>query len=250
MLRQSYYDSIYLENNVPETNHIKVYAFLIASNETSIVQKLVLGNPEMFTEEEQYLDKIPIFRHRNDDDDEIDLEHFDFEAANPNLSQNPHQDMVEVEDQDQHVTNKKEQRKINKENPKVLLKTKANKKGMQPSIPTSASIHKDILQQLRDGKYKVEIAPSDLVDFGGQRTYDMTHQLFIQHKGTFVLMFDGRFGLQQPLTEYLQQNMTAEGIFLLLYQYNVSLQNVNLNTKFMLIRVYFSYFIDHDYCTT
>ena len=37
-----------------------------------------------------------------------------------------------------------------------------------------------------------EIVPSDLVDFGGQRSFDMTHQLFMRHKGTFVLMFNGK----------------------------------------------------------
>jgi hypothetical protein len=46
------------------------------------------------------------------------------------------------------------------------------------------TIHEDIKEELRKGNYKVNIAPSDLVDFGGQKSFDMTHQLFIQHKGT------------------------------------------------------------------
>jgi hypothetical protein len=49
------------------------------------------------------------------------------------------------------------------------------------------TIHEDIKEELRKGNYKVNIAPSDLVDFGGQRSFDMTHQLFIQHKGEFIL---------------------------------------------------------------
>ncbi|VDI27517.1 palmitoyltransferase ZDHHC13/17 [Mytilus galloprovincialis] len=77
---------------------------------------------------------------------------------------------------------------------------------------TAICIHKDVLKELKDGKYKMEIAPSDLVDFGGQRSFDMTHQLFIQHKGTFVLMFDGSIGLYKPLKEYPQGIFTAASI--------------------------------------
>ena len=44
-------------------------------------------------------------------------------------------------------------------------------------------IHNAIKEELKKGYYKVNIAPSDLVDFGGQRSFDMTHQLFIQRKG-------------------------------------------------------------------
>ena len=54
------------------------------------------------------------------------------------------------------------------------------------------SIIANIQEQIRKGTYKIEIAPSDLVDFGGQRSFDMTHQLFMRHKGTFVLMFNGK----------------------------------------------------------
>jgi hypothetical protein len=52
--------------------------------------------------------------------------------------------------------------------------------------------------ELRKGNYKVNIAPSDLVDFGGQKSFDMTHQLFIQHKGEFILMFNGSFDFCDP----------------------------------------------------
>ncbi|CAC5358824.1 unnamed protein product [Mytilus coruscus] len=64
------------------------------------------------------------------------------------------------------------------------------------------AVHDDILKEVESGQYKVKIAPSDLVDFGGQRSYDMTHQLFVQHGGTFVVMFDGSKDFQEPLTEY------------------------------------------------
>jgi hypothetical protein len=46
--------------------------------------------------------------------------------------------------------------------------------------------------------------------FGGQKSFDMTHQLFIQHKGEFILMFNGRFDLYDPLREYPQGDVTTE----------------------------------------
>ncbi|CAG2245973.1 unnamed protein product [Mytilus edulis] len=63
-------------------------------------------------------------------------------------------------------------------------------------------LQSSILDEVRNGKYKIDIAPSDLIDFGGQKSYDMTHQLFIQHKGSFLLMFDGRYGLYTHLKDY------------------------------------------------
>ncbi|XP_063438422.1 uncharacterized protein LOC134719342 [Mytilus trossulus] len=72
-------------------------------------------------------------------------------------------------------------------------------------------LQSDILDKVRTGQYKIEIAPSDLIDFGGQKSYDMTHQLFIQHKGSFLLMFDGRFGLHNQLEDY-PEGVTAASI--------------------------------------
>jgi hypothetical protein len=36
-----------------------------------------------------------------------------------------------------------------------------------------------IQEKIKNGTYEIDIAPSDLVDFGGQRSFDMTHQLVI-----------------------------------------------------------------------
>ncbi|XP_076082141.1 uncharacterized protein LOC143052879 [Mytilus galloprovincialis] len=72
-------------------------------------------------------------------------------------------------------------------------------------------LQSSILDEVRNGKYKIDIAPSDLIDFGGQKSYDMTHQLFIQHKGSFLLMFDGRYGLNNQLKDY-PQGVTAASI--------------------------------------
>jgi hypothetical protein len=72
------------------------------------------------------------------------------------------------------------------------------------------TIHKDIKEELRKGNYKVHIAPSDLVDFGGQTSFDMTHQLFIQRKGEFILMSNGIFYLCDHLPEYKEGDVTTE----------------------------------------
>jgi hypothetical protein len=63
------------------------------------------------------------------------------------------------------------------------------------------SIIATIQEKIRNGTYEIEIAPSDLVDFGGQRSFDMTHQLFMRHKGTFVLMFNGKTDIRGGLGE-------------------------------------------------
>lgn len=86
-----------------------------------------------------------------------------------------------------------------------------------PSISSkksNAQLHcykltEEFLQGVKNGKYKINIAPSDLVDFGGQRSFDMTHQLFVRQNGTFVIMFDGRYAFDDPLPNYYA--MTNKG---------------------------------------
>ena len=96
----------------------------------------------------------------------------------------------------------------NKDTHKGLSKPQLQAQKM--SKQSYITIHKDIKKELRKGNYKVNIAPSDLVDFGGQKSFDMTHQLFIQHKGEFILMFNGKFDLCDPLPEYSQGDVTTE----------------------------------------
>lgn len=83
------------------------------------------------------------------------------------------------------------------------------------------SIKEDMRDEILQGNYKMNIAPSDLVDFGGQQSYDMTHQLFIQCKGTFVLMFDGRFSLYDTLEEYKPNEITTMCTYR--FNYNTSI---------------------------
>lgn len=53
----------------------------------------------------------------------------------------------------------------------------------------------DIIKLVRSecmkGNYEMTIVPIDLWDFGGQKVYHLTHQLFISSRGTFVLIFNG-----------------------------------------------------------
>jgi anti-sigma28 factor (negative regulator of flagellin synthesis) len=88
--------------------------------------------------------------------------------------------------------------------------SKAQPQAQKMSKQSYITIHEDIKEELRKGNYKVNIAQSDLVDFGGQKSFDMTHQLFIQHKGEYILMFNGRFEFCDPLPEYPQENVTTE----------------------------------------
>ena len=70
-----------------------------------------------------------------------------------------------------------------------------------------ATIQESIKEEIRKRTYKIEIAPSDLIDFGGQRSFDMTHQLFMRHKGTFVLMFNGNIEgeISKLVSDFLNQ---------------------------------------------
>ncbi|CAG2242050.1 unnamed protein product [Mytilus edulis] len=60
-------------------------------------------------------------------------------------------------------------------------------------------IHELIVKAVQEGKYKQMIVPIDIWDFGGQKDYYMTHQLFITSRGIFVLMFNGSIGLHQHM---------------------------------------------------
>jgi len=48
-----------------------------------------------------------------------------------------------------------------------------------------------VLQECKKGDYKMSIIPIDIWDFGGQKIYYMTHQLFISSMGTYVVVFNG-----------------------------------------------------------
>ncbi|XP_052086079.1 uncharacterized protein LOC127723467 [Mytilus californianus] len=84
------------------------------------------------------------------------------------------------------------------------------------SNPTSflpSQIQEEILEQIRKGEYRMEIAPTDIVDFGGQTAFDMTHQLFIRHRGIVLLMFDGSKDMDTELKEeYNNSHVTTRSI--------------------------------------
>lgn len=79
------------------------------------------------------------------------------------------------------------------------------------NVVQEETLHKSILDEIRNGEYDLEIAPSDVVDFGGQKAFDMTHQLFILQEGTVLLLFDGSKDLNEPLLEYSGKNISSAG---------------------------------------
>lgn len=161
--------------------------------------KLLRGKPNLIIEDTSITEDLP---SGNESDHRIDTEQ-------QNATQMQTEELITLEEvsilTEKDVRTKLEQ--LEASIPKVERRKLFTCRKI--SNHTAISIHKDVLKELKDGKYKMEIAPSDLVDFGGQRSFDMTHQLFIQHKGTFVLMFDGSIGLYKPLKEYPQGIFTA-----------------------------------------
>jgi hypothetical protein len=97
---------------------------------------------------------------------------------------------------------------IGKDDVNITVPFRQQSQILKVSKQNYITIQEDIKQEIRKGTYKIEIAPSDLVDFGGQRSFDMTHQLFMRHKGAFVLMFNGRIDFSVPLDEYKQGETT------------------------------------------
>ena len=95
----------------------------------------------------------------------------------------------------------------NKDTYKGLSKPQSQTQKM--SKQSYITIHEDIKEELRKVNYKVHIAPSDLIHFGGQISFDMIHQLFIQHKGEFIFMSNGIFDLCDPIPEYKQGDVTT-----------------------------------------
>ncbi|CAC5420912.1 unnamed protein product [Mytilus coruscus] len=82
-----------------------------------------------------------------------------------------------------------------------------------PTSVLPSKIQNDILEQIKKGEYRMEIAPSDIVDFGGQQAFDMTHQLFIRHRGIVLLMFDGSKDMNTELKEeYRNSHVTTISI--------------------------------------
>ncbi|XP_071148974.1 uncharacterized protein [Mytilus edulis] len=65
----------------------------------------------------------------------------------------------------------------------------------------------EIIQLIRSecnkGNYEMVIVPIDLWDFGGQKIYHLTHQLFISSRGTFVLIFNGSKGINEEIPDYI-----------------------------------------------
>ncbi|VDI45255.1 Hypothetical predicted protein [Mytilus galloprovincialis] len=177
----------------------------LVKSDTNIMKKLLLGNPHIVSTKERNVQKPLHSKPRNVNEAATDHKDSAFNLSKLNTEEKD----LKYSDQKQE---NKSLSKIKDENtnvPSLTENVKTNFPSYTRMYPKQKAftIQSDILKEIRTGKYKIKIAPSDLVDFGGQRCFDMTHQLFIQHKGTFVLMFDGRYGLYKPLEEYPQREM-------------------------------------------
>ncbi|XP_063411170.1 uncharacterized protein LOC134694105 [Mytilus trossulus] len=77
----------------------------------------------------------------------------------------------------------------------------------EDKLTANAISEEDIIQLIRSecnkGNYEMVIVPIDLWDFGGQKIYHFTHQLFISSRGTFVLIFNGSKGINEEIPDYL-----------------------------------------------
>ncbi|VDH95044.1 Hypothetical predicted protein [Mytilus galloprovincialis] len=61
-----------------------------------------------------------------------------------------------------------------------------------------------VRSQCHKGHYEMVIVPIDLWDFGGQKIYHMTHQLFITSRGTFLLIFNGSKDIHDEIPDYTE----------------------------------------------
>ncbi|CAG2239050.1 RIPK4 [Mytilus edulis] len=177
-----------------------------------ILTKLLLGNPEL---KEQQIRPVESQIEQNVD------KNIDKVPGDPKSNLTTNESKLNPSNMDNLPP--KQQRQKNKAAPEMTSSDRQQQipiqtsqktlKGIQeqPSH-TAHSIQDDLMEKIKEGTYIMKIAPSDLVDFGGQRSFDMTHQLFIQHRGTFILMFDGRLGLYTELEEYPQGDVTAASI--------------------------------------
>lgn len=141
------------------------------------------------------------------------------------------------------AANKNSDTTTNPKREKILMLPKEQCPIPEPSTKTlnmiqEEALHKSILNEVRRGEYNLEIAPSDLVDFGGQKAFDMTHQLFILQGGTVLLLFDGSKDLDEALPEYHGEKISSAGTFYILHL-------KSSETKFITLNKYYNIFIYH-----
>lgn len=93
--------------------------------------------------------------------------------------------------------------KIKKEQSVIIVKDDSEYKLINKitSDMTHDKLHKLICKAVEEGKYKQMVVPIDIWDFGGQKDYYMTHQLFITSRGIFVLMFNGAIDLHKNMPD-------------------------------------------------
>lgn len=89
------------------------------------------------------------------------------------------------------------QRKNDKGKQTQILTNYNQKESQRTSVMSHDKLHQLIISAVKEKKYKENIVPIDIWDFGGQKDYSMTHQLFITSRGIYVLMFNGCIDLHR-----------------------------------------------------
>ena len=103
---------------------------------------------------------------------------------------------------------------------------------------SNEKIQELVIEVLKEGKYKQEIVPIDIWDFGGQKDYYMTHQLFITSRGIFVLMFNGSHDIHHHMSDLAflpghhgKPTTAGNYIFQLMYKNFISLPRPKVNVS-------------------
>lgn len=77
------------------------------------------------------------------------------------------------------------------------------KTGPKKRPPTLDEILNLVLSACKMGDNQMKLVPIDLWDFGGQKFYYMTHQLFISSRGIFIIIFNGSKEIHQDMSDLL-----------------------------------------------
>lgn len=80
-------------------------------------------------------------------------------------------------------------------------KEKVSETTKSKTSKTNDKILQFILSECNSGQYKMKAVPIDLWDFGGQKIYYMTHQLFISSRGIFIIIFNGSKSINKEMSD-------------------------------------------------
>ncbi|VDI61845.1 Hypothetical predicted protein, partial [Mytilus galloprovincialis] len=174
-----------------------------------ILTKMILGKPDVTEQKRQ---TFPVHKTRNSytkEDKVEDVAISELKKIENKLTDPMQTDQLQTKLQQQKANATARQiSSVERQQMQSTFNSQPSKRDLK-SLYNAKSIQQDMFNKIKKISYIMNTAPCDLVDFGGQKSFDMTHQLFIQHRGTFILMFDGSKGLDNVLEEYEPGKVTA-----------------------------------------